>query len=201
MFLPYGVGLPSCVSANIARIDILLTIPSLGPSMQRPITLLVLCAALACRASAHPRAAVQATAPAVQPATIAAPIRTGYAAVNLTGEWTTGSAGEPGARLIMLQPECNYSPALWIIEQEGDTVRAWQIPASHAQGIATREAVSSAPAQGWISGLDVTIGTGSQGYVLRYDSTSAHLRGTLNGAPFWAVRVDVVRREDCIPPP
>lgn len=38
-------------------------------------------------------------------------------------------------------------------------------------------------------------------YLLRYDSTSDHLRGTLNGVPFWAVRQDVVRPERCIPVP
>jgi hypothetical protein len=38
-------------------------------------------------------------------------------------------------------------------------------------------------------------------YVLRYDSTSGHLRGTLNGAPFWAVRQEIVRPEGCVPIP
>ncbi|MFL5560998.1 MAG: hypothetical protein ACJ79K_05950 [Gemmatimonadaceae bacterium] len=166
--------------------------------MQRPITLLTICAAIvACRASAYPRADVQVA----QPVTIATPVRTGHAGVDLSGAWTTGSGGEPAAQLIYLHPECNYSPALWIIEQEADTVRAWQSPASHAQGIATTEHVRAVPAEGWISGLDVTIGTAGARYVLRYDSTSAHLRGTFNGAPFWAARVEVVQPKGCIPVP
>jgi hypothetical protein len=182
------------------RIDIVLTIPSLGAPMQRPIMLLVLCAAIGCRASAHPRIVAPATADTTQ-AAIAAPVRTGHAGVNLTGTWTTGSANEPSAKLILLQPQCNYHPALWILQQDGDTVRAWTILASHDQGIATREAISAAPAGGWVSGTDVMIATSGNRYVLRHDSTTTHLRGTLNGAPFWAVRVDVVRPGGCIPPP
>jgi hypothetical protein len=169
--------------------------------MQRPVTLLVLCTTIGCRASTHARPGVQATLPATISATTATLVRTGHAGVNLTGGWTTGSASEPAARQITLNPECNYSPALWIIQQDGDSLRAWQIPESHAQGIATRTHASTAPAEGWVSGLDVTIGAGGERYVLRYDSTSTHLRGTLNGSPFWAVRVEVVRREGCIPPP
>jgi hypothetical protein len=41
----------------------------------------------------------------------------------------------------------------------------------------------------------------SSHYRLRYDSTSEHLRGTLNDKPFWAIRRDVVHPEGCIPPP
>jgi hypothetical protein len=42
---------------------------------------------------------------------------------------------------------------------------------------------------------------GDTRYVLRYDEESGHLRGTLNGAPFWAVRQQLVRSEGCIPVP
>jgi hypothetical protein len=157
----------------------------------------VACAALACRASTHPPAGVQAPAPALA----VEPPRTGHADVNLTGTWTTGSSSEPAVNQIVLRPLCNYHPALWIIQQEGDSMRAWKIPESRDQGIASRQAVTSAPAEGWVSGVDVTIGTSGARYVLRYDSTSTHLRGTLNGAPFWAVRLEVVRPEGCLPPP
>ena len=166
--------------------------------MQRPITLLVLCAAVACGASAHSRAKVQAAA---APAPTVAQPRTGHADVNLTGAWATGSANEPDAKQIVLHPQCNYSPALWVIQQDGDTVRAWQIPESYEKGVASTEAVSNVPAEGWVSGIDVTIASSAAHYRLHYDSTSAHLRGTLNGAPFWAVRLEVVRDERCIPVP
>ena len=101
----------------------------------------------------------------------------------------------------MRHPQCNYSPADWIIEQSGDTVRAWQIPESHAQGIATREAVSRVATEGWVSGVDLVMGMSGTRYVLHYDSTSGHLRGTLNGTPFWAVRQEIVRPDGCIPVP
>ena len=165
--------------------------------MQRPVTILAICAAVACSASTHSRAGKQAA----QPAATVGPVRTGHADVNLTGAWATGSAGEPEAKQIVLHPECNSSPALWIIQQDGDTLRAWKIPASRAQGIATTHAVTTTPTEGWISGVDLTLGTPDARYLLHYDSTSGHLRGTLNGAPFWAVRLEVVRPEGCIPVP
>jgi hypothetical protein len=80
-------------------------------------------------------------------------------------------------------------------------VRVWVIPASHAQGIHTTQRVSAVGATGRVSGLDLTMDAAGARYLLRYDSTSGHLRGTLNGAPFWAVRQDIVRPERCIPVP
>ncbi|NUQ19582.1 MAG: hypothetical protein HOQ09_01340 [Gemmatimonadaceae bacterium] len=128
------------------------------------------------------------------------PARHGHATVDLTGSWTTGSVGEPAAPRIVASPQCNYSPSEWIIEQSGDSVHTWIFPDSHDQGIATPPAPRIA-ADGWVSGVDVVIGPPSARYVLRYDSTTGHLRGTLNGAPFWAVRFEIVRPEGCIPPP
>jgi hypothetical protein len=171
-------------------------LPRLDSLMRRPITLLMLCATVACGASTHSRANAHASAPAPP-----APIRTGHADVNLTGTWATGSANEPEAKQIELHPQCNYNPALWIIQQDGDTLRAWKIPESHDQGIATRETVSNVPVTGWVSGVDVTTGKSGERYVLHYDSTSGHLRGTLNDTAFWAVRLNVVRPEGCIPVP
>lgn len=102
---------------------------------------------------------------------------------------------------IELHPQCNYSPPLWALEQRGDTLRLWVLPESWTQGVASAHTVSSAPLLGRISGMELVLGTAATRYRLRYDTTSGHLRGTLNGAPFWAVRQNVVRPEGCIPPP
>jgi hypothetical protein len=123
------------------------------------------------------------------------------AAVDLTGGWTTGSTGEPDVPRIVLRPECNYHPATWLIQQHGDTLRAWSLPARRTQGVLTNQPVSAAGADGRISGVDLTLRMAGASYVLRYDSTSGHLRGTLNGAPFWAVRQEIIRPQGCIPPP
>jgi hypothetical protein len=165
--------------------------------MQRLVMFLSFCAAAACSASPRSKA-VEHPAPATP---IIDPVRTGHANVDLTGGWATGSGDEPTAKQIVLRPECNYSPAVWIIQQNGDTVRAWAIPASHAQGVATRQSVSAVPLEGWISGVDLTLGTSGTRYRLHYDSTSTHLRGTLNGASFWAVRQQIVRPTGCIAVP
>lgn len=143
---------------------------------------------------------------AAERADVAAPIvdslPTRPAEVDLNGTWATGSANEPTARRLQLQPPCNFGPAIWALDQRGDTLRLWVIPESHAQGIATRgPAASSVPLMGRISGVDVVLGAAATRYRLRYDSTSGHLRGTLNGAPFWAVRQDIVRPQGCIPVP
>jgi hypothetical protein len=164
--------------------------------MRDSIVLIAACAATACAA---PRS--HASAPVESPAPFVAPPRTGHADVDLTGTWATGSEGEPVARKIELHPQCNFSPAVWIIEQSGDTVRSWKMPATLAQGVASRVVVSRTPAEGWISGIDLVMGTPDARYLLHYDSTSGHLRGTLNGAPFWAVRLEIVRPQGCIPVP
>lgn len=128
-------------------------------------------------------------------------IRSSPAAVDLTGGWATGSTGEPDVRRIELRPECNHHPAVWLLEQRGDTIHAWAIPASRTQGVTSAQPASAAAAEGRVSGVDLTLRMAGASYVLRYDSTSGHLRGTLDGAPFWAVRQDIVRPQGCIPPP
>jgi hypothetical protein len=165
--------------------------------MPRLIILLAACASAACSASTGSRA----NEPAEHPAPTADSLPRRHAAVDLTGAWATGSAGEPAAGRILLRLGCNYSPPLWVIQQSGDTVRAWVIPESRAQGIAAPRPVAPVAAVGRVSGMDVTMSLGEARYLLRYDSTSGHLRGTLNGVPFWAVRQDVVRPERCIPVP
>ena len=156
-------------------------------------------AALVAACAAPARSPVDARAEA--PAPTLAPVATAPAAVDLTGTWATGRGGEPEAKQLVLHPQCNYSPAVWILQQNGDTVRAWTVPESWAQGVASTEVANAAPAVGRVSGVDVVIGTTDARYVLRFDSTSGHLRGTLNGAPFWAVPLDIVRPEDCIAVP
>jgi hypothetical protein len=124
-----------------------------------------------------------------------------HADVDLSGAWANGSTAEPAAAQIVIHVECNYSPSLWVIQQRGDTVSSWTIPESRAQGIAAPHTPAPVAAVGRISGVNLTMSLGEARYVLRYDSTSGHLRGTLNGAPFWAIREDIVRPEHCIPVP
>jgi hypothetical protein len=166
--------------------------------MPRLILLLATCGAAACSAATSSRPIERAEVR--PPPSDSAPTR--HADVDLSGAWATGSAGEPDVPRIVIRPQCNHSPALWLIQQLGDTVRAWAIPERHAQGVRARDPVSTtAAAVGRLSGVDLTMGLAGSRYVLRYDSTSGHLRGTLNGAPFWAVRQVVVRPERCIPVP
>jgi len=158
----------------------------------------LLMAAAACSATPASRASERSevATPAVVDSLPARPPE-----VDVTGTWATGSANEPAVPRVELHPQCNYSPALWALEQRGDTLRLWVLPESWAQGVASPHPVSSVPLAGRISGVDLVLGTATPRYRLRYDSTSGHLRGTLNGAPFWAVRQNVVRPEGCIPPP
>jgi hypothetical protein len=164
--------------------------------MQRLIGLLATCAAVACAASAGSRSSDRPE----PDASVVDSVQRGHAAVDLTGSWATGTAGEPAAGRIVLRPECNFSPAHWIIQQTGDTVRLWAVPAIRAQGTPSRQVVSTTPAMGRVSGVDLRISAVAR-YALRYDSTSGHLRGTSNAAPFWAARQDIVRPQGCIPPP
>ena len=170
---------------------------SLRPDERQIFILLAACALAACAASTGS----PSSAGTDRSAPIAHSVGRAHAAVDLTGIWATGGVGEPATKRIVLRIECNYTPALWILQQSGDTVRAWAVPPSHAQGIATAQPVSTVGAAGLVSGVDLTMNMAGARYMLRYDSTSGHLRGTLNGAPFWAVREEIVRPNDCIPVP
>ena len=122
--------------------------------------------------------------------------------VDHTGRWSTGTTDEPTAAKIVLQPPCRITPGAWILQQSGDTIQAWSIPESYAQGISRGPAgPATEPSRGRISGLNVIISDAQSRYELRYDASSGHLRGTKNGAPFWAVRQEIVRVEDCPPVP
>lgn len=120
-------------------------------------------------------------------------------AADLSGAWATGSGGEPPAGPVMTYPSCAYNPAVWIIQQTGNTLKAWLIPESFNQGIARAEPgpekVVGAP--GTISGTVVRIVDGEVRLLLRYDRESGHLVGTRDGAPFWAARQKIVRTEAC----
>jgi hypothetical protein len=172
--------------------------------MPRRILAVLTCAA-ACSAAVRPRPAeqVERVERLAPPAAVAdtVPERHAEPGLDLSGYWATGSTNEPAVPKVVLQLRCNYTPPLWTIQQRGDTVLAWALPEHHAQGMMTRRQVSPVPAEGRIAGVDVTMRLGDTRYVLRYDASSGHLRGTLNGAPFWAVRQQLERRTDCIPVP
>ncbi len=154
----------------------------------------LLVGALACTSARRTPAAPAATPPLSEPKVdLLAP------AVDLSGGWTTGSGSEPPPGPVVHRPPCTYHPAVWIIEQSGNTLKAWVMPESFNQGIARAgpgpEKVAGSP--GTISGADVVIDDGQDRFVLRYDRDSGHLRGTRNGAPFWAARQMIVRTEAC----
>lgn len=120
---------------------------------------------------------------------------------DLSGAWATGSTNEPAVPRIVIQLSCNYTPAAWMIEQSGDSVWSWRDPESRAQGIARPIPPRPVRAEGRIVDGTITMSGGGARYVLRYDSTSGHLRGTLNDAPFWAVREQRIPATGCIPVP
>jgi hypothetical protein len=120
-------------------------------------------------------------------------------ATDLTGTWATGSDGEPSSETITLRPACTYHPPVWIVEQKGNALVSWAFPESYDQGVARKEPgpPKLTGSRGQISGVDVIIDEGEHHYMLRYDVKSKHLRGTVNGTPFWAARQVVVRPELC----
>ena len=132
--------------------------------------------------------------PASEPAIVLEP-----PSVDLSGSWTSGSASEPPAGVVEQRPSCTHNPAVWLIEQSGNSLKAWLFPESFNQGIALPGPGPArvTPSPGTISGDNVVIDDGTYRLVLRYDAPSGHLRGTRNGAPFWAARLRIVRTEAC----
>lgn len=118
---------------------------------------------------------------------------------DLSGGWATGSTNEPPRGPVVLHPSCAYNPAVWLIQQSGNTLKVWAFPESFNQGIKRAEPgpqrVEGSP--GSISGVDVVITDGESRFVLRYDAESGHLRGSRNGVAFWAARQIIVRTEAC----
>jgi hypothetical protein len=118
---------------------------------------------------------------------------------DLSGSWATGTTNEPPRGPVVLHPSCANNPAVWLIQQSGNTLKAWTFPESFNQGIVRAgpgpERVAGSP--GTISGADVIIVDGDSRFVLRYDAESGHLRGTRNGVAFWAARQTIVRTEAC----
>ena len=51
-------------------------------------------------------------------------------ATDLSGGWATGSANEPPPGPVVLHPSCAYNPAVWIIQQSGNALKAWAFPES-----------------------------------------------------------------------
>ena len=147
------------------------------------------------RSDTLPPRPVDAVAPGGAPAFVAP------TTANLSGAWATGSGTEPTARYLMERPRCNYSPGFWSLQQQGDTVWARTVHASQAQGIARQTEPSSAALEGRIKGGTLVLGDVASGYRLRFDPLSGHLRGTFQGAPFWAVPMQIIRPTGCIPVP
>ena len=122
--------------------------------MHRMMSLLAICAAAACATPPRAPATVIAEPPA--PALDSSP--PARAGIDLSDAWATGSTNEPAAKRLAFQEQCNYTPSRWITQQEGDTVRAWQMPEQHAQGIASSEPKVRAPAaEGRLSGVILLI--------------------------------------------
>jgi len=121
-------------------------------------------------------------------------------AVDLSGNWTTGSGNEPPPGPVVHHASCTRTPPVWILEQAGNTLQALLIPERLNQGIVRPGPgpVKPTASPGTISGADVVIDDGRDRFVLRYDAESGHLRGTRNGAPFWAARQIVERPEPCL---
>lgn len=118
-------------------------------------------------------------------------------ATDLSGGWATGTANEPPAGPVRPHPSCAYNPPVWVIQQKGNALETWEFPESFNQGIARADVVQrTRSVRGTISGADVRIADDGVRLILRYDEASGHLRGTRNGAPFWAAR-QVIVRESC----
>lgn len=119
-------------------------------------------------------------------------------ATNLSGAWAAGSGEEPSVRHIVLRPPCNFTPGYWSLEQQGDTVRAYTMPPSWAKGIATPVRSVIPETEGRMRRGLLSLGKAPTGYRLHFDSANGHLRGTFNGAPFWAVPLHIVWPKRCI---
>ncbi len=165
--------------------------PFTSPPVKRFFALFAVCTVVACSRPATPVA--------VQPAPAPEEIVPLPAGTDLSGTWATGIGTPPALPVITLHPECTHHPAAWLIKQTGNTIESWMFPESYDQGIAVKgPGVSRIVASpGVISGMDVTIDDDSYRYRLRYDPESQQLRGTRDGAPFWAVRQKVVRTSLC----
>jgi hypothetical protein len=128
------------------------------------------------------------------------PVSTRRERVDLSGSWATGSSGEPAEPRITVPAPCHYTPPAWVLEQNGDSVRAYSFPEHRERGIAETDRSLPTPAVGRFSGGRLTMRLGRSRYVLYYDSSTGHLRGTFDGQPFWAVPQEVVQPAGCIPP-
>jgi hypothetical protein len=164
-----------------------------GMNSRRLVFALAIGAQLSCVSTPPRVAAATPHDPGIPQVELLAP------ATDLTGGWATGVANEPPAGPVTQHPTCAYNPAVWIIEQSGNSLKAWAFPESFNQGIKRADPgpqrIAGSP--GTISGVDVRIADDEARFVLRFDAESGHLRGTRNGVPFWAARQIIARTEAC----
>ena len=120
---------------------------------------------------------------------------------DLSGAWAAGTGDEPAARRVVIRPPCNFTPALWYLEQHGDSILSWSTTARQAQGVASRTVQPPPRVVGRIAGSTLRMTIDTNRYVLVYDPASGHLRGTRNGTAVWVVPQEVVSPKGCIPPP
>ena len=122
--------------------------------------------------------------------------------LDLSGRWITGASDEPTAREIRYQRDCRYTPGAWLLDQSGDSVYAWPMKEQWAKGTASPPEPMPRQATGRLRKHHLILSDGSDRWVLDYDGRSGHLRGTLNGKPFWAMRQILEEpKEQCIPVP
>lgn len=88
--------------------------------MPRLIILFATCGVAACSAStgSHRNERAELHPPAADS------VWPRHAEVDLSGAWATGNVGEPAAPRIVIRPPCNFGPAQWVLQQNGETVRA-----------------------------------------------------------------------------
>jgi hypothetical protein len=119
---------------------------------------------------------------------------------SVTGNWATGyGAADAAPPVVTISPPCNYSPAVWAIQQNGDTVYTWHFGDRYARGVRDTSPPERIAETGRVTGSEVTL-DGDAHYRLRYDPESGHLRGTKDGRLFWAVKQEEVRKERCVDP-
>src|SRR5688500_378882 len=86
-------------------------------------------AAASCATPAPPASPVRPGSPDTATVELLAPV------TDLSGGWAIGSGNEPPPGPVVLHPSCALNPAVWIIQQTGNTLKAYSFPESFNQGI------------------------------------------------------------------
>jgi hypothetical protein len=105
-------------------------------------------------------------------------------AADLTGRWLVGTAGEPPAGPVA---QCQAS-TVWNLVQTGEAVKG-DVDYCAGPCLADTEGTTGTNRAGRVVLSGTYRGGGSPepvAYDLTFDAASGHLRGTRNGAPFWA---------------